>query len=121
MASSFLKSGKDRIGSSYKKTVYKEYSDGTYTVEVAKPAWLGFLGPLLQAEVGDVMRIHLKNFASRPYTIHPHGVFYEKDSEGKAAYLSSLPFLQSITFPLLPPEIEDFRTRITLLSIFLVF
>ncbi|XP_075814874.1 hephaestin isoform X7 [Microtus pennsylvanicus] len=82
VASSFLKSGKDRIGSSYKKTVYKEYSDGTYTVEVAKPAWLGFLGPLLQAEVGDVMRIHLKNFASRPYTIHPHGVFYEKDSEG---------------------------------------
>ncbi|XP_041500736.1 hephaestin-like [Microtus oregoni] len=82
VASSFLKSGKDRIGSSYKKTVYKEYSDGTYTIEVAKPAWLGFLGPLLQAEVGDVMRIHLKNFASRPYTIHPHGVFYEKDSEG---------------------------------------
>ncbi|CAO2623637.1 Heph [Lemmus lemmus] len=82
VASSFLKSGKDRIGSSYKKTVYKEYSDGTYTVEVAKPAWLGFLGPLLQAEVGDVMRIHLKNFASRPFTIHPHGVFYEKDSEG---------------------------------------
>lgn len=121
MASSFLKSGKDRIGSSYKKTVYKEYSDGTYTVEVAKPAWLGFLGPLLQAEVGDVMRIHLKNFASRPYTIHPHGVFYEKDSEGKATYLSSLPFLQSITLPLLLPEIEDFRTRITLLSIFLVF
>nr|BAE43391.1 unnamed protein product [Mus musculus] len=82
VASSFLKSGKNRIGSSYKKTVYKEYSDGTYTEEIAKPAWLGFLGPLLQAEVGDVILIHLKNFASRPYTIHPHGVFYEKDSEG---------------------------------------
>lgn len=82
VASSFLKSGKNRIGSTYKKTVYKEYSDATYTDEVAKPTWLGFLGPLIQAEVGDVILIHLKNFASRPYTIHPHGVFYEKDSEG---------------------------------------
>uniref|UniRef100_A0A8C6R8W8 Hephaestin n=1 Tax=Nannospalax galili TaxID=1026970 RepID=A0A8C6R8W8_NANGA len=82
VASSFLKSDKNRIGSSYKKTIYKEYRDGSYTDEVVKPAWLGFLGPLLQAEVGDVILIHLKNFASRPYTIHPHGVFYEKDSEG---------------------------------------
>lgn len=83
VASSFLKSDKNRIGSSYKKSIYKEYSDGSYMHEMAQPAWLGFLGPVLQAEVGDVILIHLKNFATRPYTIHPHGVFYEKDSEGK--------------------------------------
>ncbi|XP_012999983.1 hephaestin isoform X4 [Cavia porcellus] len=82
MASRFLKTGKNRIGSSYKKTIYKEYKDSTYVDEVTQPSWLGFLGPVLQAEVGDVILIHLKNFASRPYTIHPHGVFYEKDSEG---------------------------------------
>ncbi|XP_044090900.1 hephaestin isoform X4 [Neovison vison] len=82
VASSFLKSDKNRIGSSYKKTIYKEYRDGSYMDEMVQPAWLGFLGPVLQAEVGDVIIIHLKNFASRPYTIHPHGVFYEKDSEG---------------------------------------
>ncbi|XP_032702795.1 hephaestin isoform X3 [Lontra canadensis] len=82
VASSFLKSDKNRIGSSYKKTIYKEYRDGSYMDEMVQPAWLGFLGPVLQAEVGDVILIHLKNFASRPYTIHPHGVFYEKDSEG---------------------------------------
>ncbi|XP_005401633.1 PREDICTED: hephaestin isoform X2 [Chinchilla lanigera] len=82
MASRFLKTEKNRIGSSYKKTIYKEYKDDTYMDEVAQPPWLGFLGPVLQAEVGDVILIHLKNFASRPYTIHPHGVFYEKDSEG---------------------------------------
>uniref|UniRef100_A0A4X1VUV8 Ceruloplasmin n=2 Tax=Sus scrofa TaxID=9823 RepID=A0A4X1VUV8_PIG len=82
VASSFLKSDKDRIGSSYKKTIYKEYRDGSYMDEIAQPAWLGFLGPVLKAEVGDVILIHLKNFATRPYTIHPHGVFYEKDSEG---------------------------------------
>lgn len=33
--------------------------------------------------MGDVIVIHLKNFASRPYSLHPHGVFYNKDSEGK--------------------------------------
>ncbi|XP_004644873.2 hephaestin isoform X2 [Octodon degus] len=82
MASRFLKTDKNRIGSSYKKTIYKEFKDDTYMDEVTKPPWLGFLGPVLQAEVGDVILIHLKNFASRPYTIHPHGVFYEKDSEG---------------------------------------
>uniref|UniRef100_A0A2K6FGN3 Ceruloplasmin n=1 Tax=Propithecus coquereli TaxID=379532 RepID=A0A2K6FGN3_PROCO len=82
VASSFLKSDKNRIGRSYKKTIYKEYRDDSYKDEVAQPAWLGFLGPVLQAEVGDVILIHLKNFATRPYTIHPHGVFYEKDSEG---------------------------------------
>uniref|UniRef100_A0A2K5CXC2 Ceruloplasmin n=1 Tax=Aotus nancymaae TaxID=37293 RepID=A0A2K5CXC2_AOTNA len=82
VASSFLKSDKNRIGGNYKKTIYKEYKDNSYTDEVAQPAWLGFLGPVLKAEVGDVILIHLKNFATRPYTIHPHGVFYEKDSEG---------------------------------------
>lgn len=54
--------------------------------EMVQPAWLGFLGPVLKAEVGDIILIHLKNFATRPYTIHPHGVFYEKDSEGKSAH-----------------------------------
>ncbi|KAG8508338.1 Hephaestin [Galemys pyrenaicus] len=82
VASRFLKSDKNRIGNSYKKTIYKAYTDGSYKVEAPQPAWLGFLGPVLWAEVGDVINIHLKNFASRSYTIHPHGVFYKKDSEG---------------------------------------
>ncbi|XP_015357139.1 hephaestin isoform X1 [Marmota marmota marmota] len=82
VASSFLKSDKNRIGSTYKKTIYREYKDDSYMEEVAQPDWLGFLGPVLHGEVGDVILIHLKNFAAHPYTIHPHGVFYEKDSEG---------------------------------------
>jgi len=82
-ASVFLQPGKDRIGGTYKKSVYKQYTDSTYTTEIPKPAWLGFLGPIIRAEVGDTIKVHLKNFASRPYTIHPHGVFYEKGSEGK--------------------------------------
>ncbi|MDR0051907.1 multicopper oxidase domain-containing protein, partial [Acinetobacter baumannii] len=59
--------------------------------EIPKPEWLGFLGPILRAEVGDVMVVHMKNFASRPYSLHPHGVFYKKDSEGwRLQYIISL-------------------------------
>ncbi|KAJ8410873.1 hypothetical protein AAFF_G00188300 [Aldrovandia affinis] len=81
-ASVFLQQGQHRIGSVYKKALYKEFTDGSYKQEIVKPDWLGFLGPVLRAEVDDVIVVHLKNFASRSYSLHPHGVFYEKDSEG---------------------------------------
>ncbi|KAM4548230.1 ceruloplasmin [Odontesthes bonariensis] len=81
-ASVFLAKGPQRIGSIYKKAVYKQYSDATYRTEVTKPAWLGYLGPLLMAEEGDTVFIHLKNSASRPFSIHPHGFNYSKGNEG---------------------------------------
>ncbi|XP_063059110.1 ferroxidase HEPHL1-like [Engraulis encrasicolus] len=82
-ASVFLERGPTRIGSVYKKAVYVEYSDASYSKRLPKAPWLGFLGPTLKAEVGDVLVVHLRNFASRRhYSMHPHGVFYEKDAEG---------------------------------------
>ncbi|XP_073673584.1 ferroxidase HEPHL1-like [Garra rufa] len=81
-ASVYLSKGLTRIGSIYKKALYRQYTDEFYSQEIPKPKWLGFLGPILRAEVGDVIVVHLKNFASRPYSLHPHGVFYEKNSEG---------------------------------------
>ncbi|KAF5901209.1 hephaestin-like protein 1, partial [Clarias magur] len=81
-ASEYLVQGPERIGSVYKKALYKEYTDKTFTTEVPKSEWLGFLGPVIRAEVGDEIVVHLKNFATRPYSIHPHGVLYKKDSEG---------------------------------------
>lgn len=78
-----MRQGPRRIGHIYKKAIYRQYTDATYTQEILKPAWLGYLGPVIRAEVQDVIVIHLKNFASRRYSIHPHGVHYEKDSEGK--------------------------------------
>ncbi|XP_006902428.1 PREDICTED: hephaestin-like protein 1 [Elephantulus edwardii] len=82
LATLFLERGPNRVGGIYKKAIYRHYKDGTYSTEIPKPSWLGFLGPILRAEVGDIIVIHLKNFASRPYSLHPHGVFYNKDSEG---------------------------------------
>lgn len=78
-----MKQGPDRIGSTYKKAVYVQYTDNSYSHVVEKPPSLGFLGPIIKAEVGDFFVIHLKNFAKRAYTIHPHGVSYTKANEGK--------------------------------------
>jgi FtsP/CotA-like multicopper oxidase with cupredoxin domain len=75
------------IGSVYLKAIYREYTDGSFTKIKPRPAdqgYLGFLGPIIHAEVGDEIRIVFKNNASRPYSMHPHGVFYEKASEGMA-------------------------------------
>uniref|UniRef100_A0A671X749 Hephaestin n=1 Tax=Sparus aurata TaxID=8175 RepID=A0A671X749_SPAAU len=81
-ASVFLERGPHRIGSVYKKAMYRQYTDATYSQQAPRPPWLGFLGPILRAEVDDVLVVHLKNMASRNYSMHPHGVFYEKNSEG---------------------------------------
>ncbi|OXB78221.1 UNVERIFIED_CONTAM: hypothetical protein H355_006164 [Colinus virginianus] len=81
-ASVYATRGANRIGRVYKKAIFRQYTDDTYSQEIPKAAWLGFLGPVLKAEEEDVFIIHLKNFASRPYSVHPHGVFYDKDSEG---------------------------------------
>ncbi|TFK05327.1 TRAF3-interacting JNK-activating modulator [Platysternon megacephalum] len=78
----FLQRGPDRIGSTYKKAVYKQFTDNSFKKAVEKPDWLGFLGPIIKAEVGDSIIVHLKNFASRSYTLHPHGVKYTKENEG---------------------------------------
>ncbi|XP_069009150.1 ceruloplasmin isoform X1 [Embiotoca jacksoni] len=81
-ASVFLKKGPQRIGPSYKKAVYKQYTDASYRTEITKPAWLGYLGPMLMAEEGDTVFVQLRNIASRPYSIHPHGLNYSKGNEG---------------------------------------
>ncbi|CAH1245135.1 HEPHL1 [Branchiostoma lanceolatum] len=81
-AAVFLEAGPNRIGSVYKKALFREYTDETFTVEKQHPPWLGYLGPTISGEVGENIIVHFKNMASRPYSMHPHGVLYEKNSEG---------------------------------------
>ncbi|KAK6962443.1 hephaestin-like protein 1, partial [Biomphalaria glabrata] len=76
----------DRIGNAYHKAAYFQYTDQTFTEQVPKPNYSGILGPVIAGEVGDVILVHFFNNASRNFSIHPHGVFYEKGSEG-AIYL----------------------------------
>ncbi|XP_038631853.1 coagulation factor VIII [Scyliorhinus canicula] len=77
LRSKFLERGPDRIGKEYKKAVYVEYTDNTFTVVKHKPgpeSSKGILGPVLRGEVGDRFKIIFKNLANRPYNIHPHGL-----------------------------------------------
>ena len=73
---------KDRIGKVYNKVVYRECTNASCRAMKEHPPYLGILGPILRAEVGDVLRVHFTNRAGRNYSLHPHGVFYLKDSEG---------------------------------------
>ena len=77
--------GPHRIGKELKKALYREYTDATFTTLKPRPKeWehLGYLGPLVRAEVGDTITIVFKNNLTFPASLHPHGVFYEKTSEG---------------------------------------
>ena len=80
----FVQSGKDRIGKVYTKALYREYTENWAALKPVPSQWqhLGTLGPVIRAEVGDTIVVHFKNNASFPFSVHPHGVFYNKDSEG---------------------------------------
>ncbi|NXJ11844.1 FA8 factor, partial [Odontophorus gujanensis] len=66
----------------YRKAVFVEYLDATFTQPKPKPAWMGLLGPTIHTEVYDTVVITFKNMASRPYNLHAIGVSYWKASEG---------------------------------------
>jgi FtsP/CotA-like multicopper oxidase with cupredoxin domain len=84
-ATVFVGRSEDPIGSKYKKAIFVEYTDATFKERKPRPAaWqhLGILGPIIHAQVGNKIRVVFHNKASRPYSIHPHGVFYNKANEG---------------------------------------
>lgn len=81
----WMEPGPTVIGRKAKKAIYREYTDATFTTLKPRPAeWehLGILGPLVRAEVGDTIKIVYRNNVKFPTSLHPHGVFYNKDSEG---------------------------------------
>lgn len=75
--------GEDRIGAVYDKVSFVEYEDAGYTRRKAKEGpWLGFLGPFIRAEVGDIVKIHFVNRAHFTASMHPHGLHYVVGDEG---------------------------------------
>jgi hypothetical protein len=81
----FVGAGPGKIGSRYLKCLYRAYSDDTFrhrVVRAKEDAYLGILGPVIRAEVGDTIEVVYRNRCSFPTSMHPHGVFYEKSSEG---------------------------------------
>jgi hephaestin len=92
-AAAYTQPGPNHIGHVYRKAIYREYTDGTFVTRkprAPQDEYLGLLGPILRAEVGETIKVVFRNKASRPYSMHPHGVFYEKSSEG-SMYADGIP------------------------------
>lgn len=71
------------------KVRYVQYTDATFTKRVREDPGLGILGPVLRGVVGDYIEVTFLNRADTPwvrealpFSIHPHGVKYDKDNEG---------------------------------------
>lgn len=81
----FTSPAANRIGCTYRKAVFREYTDDTFRTLKPRPpelAHMGLLGPVIRAEVGDTIKVVFRNNASFPFSLHPHGVAYSRDSEG---------------------------------------
>lgn len=56
----YLDPGAQRIGSTYKKAVYTQYTDATFTLrseDKQRKAEVGILGPVIRAQIRDVIKV----------------------------------------------------------------
>jgi hephaestin len=85
-AVAYTQPGPNRIGRLYRKAIYREYTDGTFATRkqrLPQDQYLGLLGPILRAEVGDTIRVVFKNNASRPYSMRaPDDAFRPRHAAG---------------------------------------
>jgi hephaestin len=81
----YTEKGPGRIGPVYRKAVYREYTDASFTALKPRPAaWehLGVVGPVIRGEVGDTIKVVFRNNARFPFSVHAHGVKYDEASAG---------------------------------------
>jgi len=67
------------------KVRYVEYTDATFTTRKERNTdWehLQMIGPIVRGEVGDTLKVMFLNRSPRPFSVHPHGILYRKNSEG---------------------------------------
>jgi FtsP/CotA-like multicopper oxidase with cupredoxin domain len=71
-----------RPNPTFDKIHYVQYTDDTFTTAVKQPAWIGMLGPVIRGVVGERLSITFLNRSEQVLSMHPHGLRYDKDSEG---------------------------------------
>ncbi|XP_078117549.1 coagulation factor VIII [Sander vitreus] len=72
LQSGYLPAAPHHLGYKYKKAVYVEYTDGSFTQR--KNLAKTLLGPLLKGKINDQIQITLRNLASHPFNIYPNGL-----------------------------------------------
>lgn len=58
--SKYLKQGPDRIGKRYRKAVFTQYTDGTFTKRAEntqRKMELGIIGPVIRAQIRDQIKV----------------------------------------------------------------
>lgn len=75
----------------FKKVAYFEYTDATFKRRKVTAPETGLISVVLRAEVGDTMQIVFRNRGDVAFSLHPHGVFYDKASEGANDYNDATP------------------------------
>jgi FtsP/CotA-like multicopper oxidase with cupredoxin domain len=64
------------------KIRYVQYADADFSARVLPAERLGMLGPVLRGTTGQYLVITVLNRSWQSISLHPHGVHYDKDSEG---------------------------------------
>ncbi|KAK7154332.1 hypothetical protein R3I94_007620 [Phoxinus phoxinus] len=107
----YTSAGQQRTGPSYKKVVYREYNKG-FTQPKTHPLSSGLLGPTLHGQEGDTIIVTFKNMADHPCSIHPHGIAYEKQSEG-SSYFDNTSLLEKKDDIILPGQEHTYYWEVT--------
>uniref|UniRef100_A0A6Q2X1C6 F5/8 type C domain-containing protein n=1 Tax=Esox lucius TaxID=8010 RepID=A0A6Q2X1C6_ESOLU len=84
--------GMKKFLSEYKKVVYRAYRETDFQTPVTRGEMqehLGLMGPIIKAEVNDLLTVTFKNMASRPYSLHLHGVYDRSQGGGQVQGRSS--------------------------------
>lgn len=79
------------------KIRYVQYADANFSARVLPAERLGILGPVLRGVTGEYIEVTFLNRAWLPLSMHPHGVKYDKDSEG--SYYKPAPGLGAAVAP----------------------
>nr|XP_028570220.1 coagulation factor VIII isoform X5 [Podarcis muralis] len=101
-----LKNSWKKPSRQYKKVVYREYLDSSFTqpqVRGELEEHLGILGPYIRAQVDDVIMVTFKNLASRPYSFHSNLLPYEGNGEEVE---------QPIQDSVQPGEVRDYSIKV---------
>lgn len=88
-------------GSKFLKERFIGYTDSNFTQKSAQPAWLGVQGPVMRAEVGDMIEILVYNVLEQPsITMHSMGLTYTKANEGSLYWNNSITTSQMAHVPI---------------------
>lgn len=92
--------GSGSLGTKWQKALYRGYTDASFSHLSTQPTWNGNNGPILRAEVGDMIEIMFVNKLPNIYaSMHSMGLAYNKDNEGSLYPNNSQPGQNVVVAP----------------------